>query len=412
MVVDRMSIPTTMLSALFFLAFLLSLICLVLIRHRLHSATLPLPPGPKSSWFGAVKLPRVYPWRTYAEWKHVYGDLIYIHVLGNPVLILNSASAVSDLLEKRSANYSSRPVRTMVSELMGWDWMFSSMKYGPVWKQHRNLFLKHFPINATAPFHPLQIRETHTLLRNLLESPDKFQFHTRRAAAAIILQITYGIQIDEKVDEEGDNYVSLADKAMSNLARAGLFGTYMVDYVPALKYLPPWLPGASFKRLASQWRALTLEMLNRPFDMVKQKMRDGTVSPSIVASELEDIASGRAPHENERILKNVAATTYAAGSDTTVSVLMSLFLAMTKYPEIQCKAQQQLDQILHGRLPVFEDRPQLPYIDCICYELLRWNPVTPLGLNHFVSEDDEYKGFKIPKGTTVLPNVWAILHDP
>jgi len=110
-----------------------------------------------------------------------------------------------------------------------------------------------------------------------------------RAAAAIIVQITYGIQIDEKVDEEGDNYVSLADKAMSNLARAGLFGTYMVvgfcssitlfilifpckDYVPALKYLPPWLPGASFKRLASQWRALTLEMLNRPFDMVKQKM--------------------------------------------------------------------------------------------------------------------------------------------
>jgi len=73
MVVDRMSIPTTMLSSLFFLAFLLSLICLVLIRHRLRSAALPLPPGPKSSWFGAVKLPRVYPWRTYAEWKHVYG---------------------------------------------------------------------------------------------------------------------------------------------------------------------------------------------------------------------------------------------------------------------------------------------------------------------------------------------------
>jgi hypothetical protein len=49
-----------------------------------------------------------------------------------------------------------------------------------------------------------------------------------RAAAAIILQITYGIQIDEQVDEDGDNYVSLADKAMSKLARAGLFGTYMV----------------------------------------------------------------------------------------------------------------------------------------------------------------------------------------
>ncbi|THV04845.1 cytochrome P450 [Dendrothele bispora CBS 962.96] len=400
-----------MFSPLLFLGFLVVLTSFVLTRLSSCSA-LPLPPGPKSSWLGAIKLPRVYPWRTYAEWKNIYGDLIYIYVLGNPVLILNSASAVSDLLEKRGGNYSSRPVRTMVSDLMGWNWMFSSMKYGPAWKQHRKLFLKHFPINTTTPFHPLQTKEAHVLLRNLLQSPDKFHFHTRRAAAAIILQITYGIQINEKVDEYGDNYVSLADKAMSTLAQAGLFGTYMVDYLPILKYIPPWLPGASFKRLAFQWRKLTLEMLNRPFDLVKQKMKDGIASPSIVASELEDIASGRAPHENERILKNVAATTYAAGSDTTVSVLMSLFLAMALHPEIQDKAQCQLDQVLNDRLPIFEDRQQLPYIDCICYELLRWNPVTPLGLNHFVSEDDEYKGYRIPKGTTVLPNVWAILHDP
>ena len=45
-------------------------------------------------------------------------------------------------------------------------------------------------------------------------------------------------------------------------------------------------------------------------------------------------------------------------------------------------------------------------------KLLRWNPVTPLGLAHYVSQDDEYQGYRIPKGTTVLPNVWAILHDP
>ncbi|KAF5375244.1 hypothetical protein D9758_000185 [Tetrapyrgos nigripes] len=289
---------------------------------------------------------------------------------------------------------------------MGWDWLFSSMKYGPVWKQHRNLFLKHFPMNITAPFHPLQTKETHVLLRNLLQRPEKFLLHTRRAAAAIILQITYGIQIDEKVDEDGDNYVALADKAMSNLARAGLFGTYMVDYLPILKHIPPWMPGASFRRLALQWRKLALEMLNRPYDLVKQKMRDGMASPSIVASELEDILSGRAPQENERILKNVAATSYAAGADTTVSALVSLFLTMALHPEIQDKAQRQLDEVLGGRLPVFEDRAQLPFI------LLRWNPVTPLGLNHYVTKDDEYRGYRIPKGTTVTPNIWAILHDP
>lgn len=45
------------------------------------------------------------------------GDIIYIYVFGNPILILNSAAAASDLLEKRGGNYSSRPFRTMVTEL-------------------------------------------------------------------------------------------------------------------------------------------------------------------------------------------------------------------------------------------------------------------------------------------------------
>jgi cytochrome P450 len=44
--------------------------------------------------------------------------------------------------------------------------------------------------------------------------------------------------------------------------------------------------------------------------------------------------------------------------------------------------------------------------------LLRWYPALPLGLAHYTTENDEYRGYQIPKGTTVLPNVWAILHDP
>jgi hypothetical protein len=49
-----------------------------------------------------------------------------------------------------------------------------------------------------------------------------------RTAAAIILSVVYGIKVDESVDEQGDNYVSLANKAMESLSRAGIFGTYMV----------------------------------------------------------------------------------------------------------------------------------------------------------------------------------------
>jgi cytochrome P450 len=60
--------------------------------------------------------------------------------------------------------------------------------------------------------------------------------------------------------------------------------------------------------------------------------------------------------------------------------MMSFFAAMLLYPEIQKKAQSELDSVLEReRLPAFEDRPRLPFVDAICKEVLRWRPVTPLG---------------------------------
>ena len=64
----------------------------------------------------------------------------------------------------------------------------------------------------------------------------------------------------------------------------------------------------------------------------------------------------------------------------TVAALMSLFVAVLISPSIQKKAQDQLDSVTgRERLPTFEDRPRLPFIDAICKETLRWRPVTPLG---------------------------------
>jgi hypothetical protein len=74
------------------------------------------------------------------------------------------------------------------------------------------------------------------------------------------------------VAEDGDSYVALADAALRPFSHAGYFGTYLVDYIPILKYVPSWLPGASFKRKAREWRRLSHEMRESQFKSVKQKM--------------------------------------------------------------------------------------------------------------------------------------------
>jgi hypothetical protein len=144
--------------------------------------------------------------------------------------------------------------------------------------------------------------------------------------------------------------------------------------------------------------------------------------------------------------------TDAAGSDTvslinscdckthitshqTVSVITAYFLAVAKYPEVQAKAQTEINAVVGpNRLPTFEDRDSLPYIEAICKELYRWLPIVPLGPHHlwgsFVTRPhrflffffravphcavagDVYEKYFIPKGTPVIANVWCAARIP
>ena len=57
-----------------------------------------------------------------------------------------------------------------------------------------------------------------------------------------------------------------------------------------------------------------------------------------------------------------------------------LFLALVLSPHVQKRAQAELDLVVgRDRLPMFDDRPRLPYIEALCRELMRWQMVTPMG---------------------------------
>ena len=76
---------------------------------------------------------------------------------------------------------------------------------------------------------------------------------------------------------------------------------------------------------------------------------------------------------------------------------------MSLYPEVQRKAQAELDRVIGtDRLPDFSDYDDLVYIQATILETMRWIPVTPIIFPHRVTVDDHYKGFHIPKGTMVL----------
>ncbi|KAF8506218.1 cytochrome P450 [Gautieria morchelliformis] len=341
------------------------------------------------------------------------GDLVYIKVLRQPIVIVNSLAVAHDLFEKRSSVYSDRYEFPMMCDLTGFDWAFGAMRYGDKWRRHSKMFYQNFHLTAVTAYTSIQEKRTKELLYRLHKSPDNFLGHIRHLSGATIMEIIYGID----VLPIGDPYIQLAEQASQAVLSAVIPGSFLVDTLPILKYVPEWMPGAGFKTKARVWRHVATEMPVVPFNACKKALREGKATPSVTASLLEsmaDLPEADVPQQEETI-RNTGAIAYLAGSDTTTIALSWFILAMILYPDVQRKAQRELDEVIGAdRRPTFEDRDSLPYMNaeftdkCFC---TRWRPVAPLGVPHRLMEDDVYNKKFIPRGSVVIGNAWAMLHD-
>ncbi|KAH7909414.1 cytochrome P450 [Hygrophoropsis aurantiaca] len=391
-------------------AALFALITLYVIRRRKQRTRLPYPPGPKPlPLIGNLRdIPLQNESATYNKWAQQYGDLVYANVLGRGLLFVNTPQIATDLFEKRSVNYSDRNSLPMINDLMGWDWSFGHMPYGERWKKHRKMFERQFRPAVAPTYWPIQRKEAHALLRNILDNPDDLAEHLRHNAASVIMNVVYGIEIAPR----NDRYIDIAETALDGMAKAAAPGAFLVDILPFLKHVPNWMPGAGFKQKAAFWKKAVLEMRDLPFQAVQTALSQGKASPCFVSHLLSDLDVKNDVTDQVETIKGCAGLAYAAGAESEVSSLKSFFLAMVIHPEVQAKARAELDSVIGpGRLPDFEDRQSLPYVGAIVKEVLRWNPVAPLGLPHMVTNDDTYNGYFIPAGTTVIGNTWTILHD-
>ncbi|TDL20089.1 cytochrome P450 [Rickenella mellea] len=368
-----------------------------------------LPPGPKPFPLvgNLLDLPKEYDWLHWAKHKALYGPISSVSVFGQTMILINDAQIAYDLLEKKSSIYSDRPSLVFAGEMCGWADGLALLHYGPRFRAHRKN-ISHIigTKNAVAQFYPLVEVETRRFLSRVLAQPDMLHSYIRKLAGAIILKISHGYTIDPTGN---DPLVDLADDALLQFSLAATPGAWLVDLVPILRYIPDWMPGAGFKRTAKKWYQTVKDLTDKPHAFVRRQMASGNAIPSYSSALLEMNPDA----EGEFIIKWSAQALYAGGADTTVSALYGFYLAMVLNPEVQKRGQAELDAVVGpDRLPSYEDRSSLPYIEAIVKEVLRWNPVGPMGLPHVSTDDDVYKGYEIPKGSILMANIWQFTHDP
>ncbi|KAF7346528.1 O-methylsterigmatocystin oxidoreductase [Mycena sanguinolenta] len=380
-----------------------------LLQRRKATSRLPFPPGPKPRFLvgNLFDIPTKMPWITYAEWGKQYGDIVHAQVFGQHILILNSTKVATELLEKRAAIYSDRPRIPMVS-LTGWDFGIPAIPYSDKWRERRRLFHQYFRRDAIPAYHPVYFRKIRDLLRDLLSTPEEFATHTKTLAAAIILDTVYGYNLTS-ID---DRFVHMTEEAIKRINESALPGACIVNTLPFLRHFPSWFPGCSFHRFAQDTRDMVDEMKNVPFNYVKQNMQNGSGRSSVLRELLERNDAHGGSEEREEVFKDVAGIAYVGAVDTTTATLIIFIMVMALNPEVAKKAQNELNAVVGlGFLPGFEHRSALPYCEAVFREVFCWRPILPFAAAHAASDDDIYEGYFIPKGTMVLPNVWAMAHD-
>ncbi|CAE6478773.1 unnamed protein product [Rhizoctonia solani] len=379
-----------------------------------------LPPSPRSyPLIGHLfSIPTEHAHLGFMQLGDQLGSKIYsLSALGTTMIVLNDKDDVINLFDKRSAKYSDRTTVTIVEDpaLLNWGEVASIIVYGDRWRRFRRLMNPLLTRQSVAAYYQSQEQATTKLLQRLLKGyQDMKTSHDLEtefglSVSATMFRTLYGYE----VASSNDPLATRTQKLFSYFTYALIPSNYLVNLIPALRYVPAWFPGAGWKREVLKWRKEKDSLIDELYNIGLENKKKNENSNIMVADLLRKaLELGLTKEEAAEDAKQAAITLIGGSIETTVNTLMMFLLAMVLYPEEQRKAQEELDSVIgNERLPTFEDQANLGCIERIIQELLRWYPVAAFGIPHTCFEDDTYKGYHIPKGAIVVGNVWAMTRD-
>ncbi|KAJ5103945.1 Cytochrome P450 E-class group I [Penicillium argentinense] len=419
---------------------LATLISMIILSRILQIGRRPkrYPPGPPTlPILGNIhQMPSRDAHLQFEKWAREYGP-IYSLMLGTKCLIvLSSDVAVKELLDKRSGIYSDRQEMYIGQTLCSGGLRLLMMGYGPKWRGFRKMIHSLLNITTSKKYVQYQMLENRQMLSQFLHDPENFLKHIRRyehhhmdlgcvtktTARGGYWQLTKSLSLRysnaltttmvfgwRTPTYDDPKMMQLFDR-FSEFAAINQTGTAaIIDFFPFLRHLPDFLLPAQkkAKELHAREKALYLGHWLR----AKKETEENYIKPCFCAGMYEAQKKDRFSDDQAAY---ISGTLLEAGSDTTSSTIYAFVQAMLLYPDVQHKAQEEIDRVVGSeRLPVIEDLAGLQYIRCIMKETLRWMPTTILGaVPHAVTQDDEYMGYLIPKGAGILNNVWSIHMDP
>ncbi|XP_026578935.1 cytochrome P450 2J2-like isoform X1 [Pseudonaja textilis] len=327
------------------------------------------------------------------------------------VVVLSGFKAVKEEMTRFSEEFSDRPNDPFLTALgKGMGIILSN---GHTWKQQRHIgitSLRKLGLGKKSIEHRIE-EVAQTLIDNFRQTngqPFDPSFLVLNAVSNVICALSFGHQFAAE-----DEHFQKLIQALKTIVDffAGFF--HMVyDLFPTIMN---YLPGPHKKALASTAWILSFAKQEIQKHKESSSLHEPQDFIDYYLLEMEKHQSKNDPNStyNEENLAQCIYDFFGAGTDTSFVSMKWALILLAKHPDIQEKVKKEIEDVFgFSRSISYQDKKKLPYTNAVIHEMQRAKYALLFGVPRRSTKDVKMRGYHIPKGTFIVPDLRSVLLDP
>lgn len=368
------------------------------------------PPGPKPLPIlgNLLQLDLKKPYETLCKFSKTYGSVFTVYFGPQKIVVLSGYKTVKEALVSHAEEFGDRAVTPIFQDLNnGHGIIFSN---GDQWKEMRRFALTNLrDFGMGKKGSEEKIIEEIRYLSEAFESFKGKAFDTTQPVNYAVSNIISAIVYGSRFDYNDSRFIGMVNRANETIRLGGSPAIQLYNMFP---WLGPVL--TNWHKLYNKSQVHIAEMrklideLQETLNPLEQR---GFVDCFLMRKKKVEESGQKDTFFHQDNMVFSVANLFAAGTDTTGTTVRWGLLLMAKYPHIQDRVQEEIDQVIGDRQPIVEDRKSLPYTDAVIHETQRLANIVPMSIPHTTSCDVHFQDFFIRKGTTVFPLLTSVLRD-
>jgi len=264
---------------------------------------------------------------------------------------------------------------------------------GALWKQQRKLIQPAFHHHQLPAYADVMVAHAAGMMNSFVDGEIRdIAAEMTKLTLGIVVKSLFGADLPREASEVTQSMLAILDAANQRLS--------------SVLRIPSWIPT---RRNLRERRALA-ELDAMLQKLIRARRASGKSPGDLLSVLLAAVDEGSGARMSDQQLRDEMMTLFLAGHETTAVALTWTFYLLSRHPDVQAKLFDELHRALAGRVPSVSDLPNLPYTEMVIREALRLYPPAP-GLAREPIEDVTIGGYRVPKGSLLSANTYAIHRD-